>query len=324
MKVLITGGAGFIWSHLAEAHLEDGDDVYIIDDLSTGSMDNIKHLQENPRFEKSFFVHINTILHHDIMLELTGICDMVYHMAAAVGVRYILENTLESIRTNIQGTEMVLELCNKFRKQVLIASTSEVYGKHLHAPLVETDNIIYSPSSKFRWSYAAAKLMDEFTALAYHRTHGLRVIISRLFNTIGPRQTGTYGMVIPRFVSQALKNEPLTVYGDGTQTRTFTYVKDVTKAFMALMQHEDAIGDVFNVGGVQEISMLDLAGIIIEKSGSASEISLIPYEDAFEKDFEDMQRRVPGIDKIKNLLGFKPETDLDAILDIVIEHMRNA
>ena len=324
MKVLITGGAGFIGSHLAEAHLEDGDDVYIIDDLSTGSMDNIKHLQENPRFEKSFFVHINTILHHDIMLELTGICDMVYHMAAAVGVRYILENTLESIRTNIQGTEMVLELCNKFRKQVLIASTSEVYGKHLHAPLVETDNIIYGPSSKFRWSYAAAKLMDEFTALAYHRTHGLRVIISRLFNTIGPRQTGTYGMVIPRFVSQALKNEPLTVYGDGTQTRTFTYVKDVTKAFMALMQHEDAIGDVFNVGGVQEISMLDLAGIIIEKSSSASEISLIPYEDAFEKDFEDMQRRVPGIDKIKNLLGFKPETDLDAILDIVIEHMRNA
>ncbi|MBW2298284.1 MAG: GDP-mannose 4,6-dehydratase [Deltaproteobacteria bacterium] len=324
MKVLITGGAGFIGSHLAEAHLEDGDDVYIIDDLSTGSMDNIKHLQENSRFEKSFFVHINTILHHDIMLELTGICDMVYHMAAAVGVRYILENTLESIRTNIQGTEMVLELCNKFRKQVLIASTSEVYGKHLHAPLVETDNIIYGPSSKFRWSYAAAKLMDEFTALAYHRTHGLRVIISRLFNTIGPRQTGTYGMVIPRFVSQALKNEPLTVYGDGTQTRTFTYVKDVTKAFMALMQHEDAIGDVFNVGGVQEISMLDLAGIIIEKSGSASEISLIPYEDAFEKDFEDMQRRVPGIDKIKNLLGFKPETDLDAILDIVIEHMRNA
>ncbi|MBW2613929.1 MAG: GDP-mannose 4,6-dehydratase [Deltaproteobacteria bacterium] len=324
MKVLITGGAGFIGSHLAEAHLEDGDDVYIIDDLSTGSMDNIKHLQENSRFEKSFFVHINTILHHDIMLELTGICDMVYHMAAAVGVRYILENTLESIRTNIQGTEMVLELCNKFRKQVLIASTSEVYGKHLHAPLVETDNIIYGPSSKFRWSYAAAKLMDEFTALAYHRTHGLRVTISRLFNTIGPRQTGTYGMVIPRFVSQALKNEPLTVYGDGTQTRTFTYVKDVTKAFMALMQHEDAIGDVFNVGGEQEISMLDLAGIIIEKSGSASEISLIPYEDAFEKDFEDMQRRVPGIDKIRNLLGFKPETDLDAILDIVIEHMRKA
>ncbi len=324
MKILITGGAGFIGSHLAEAHLEDGDDVYIIDDLSTGSMDNIKHLQENPRFEKSFFVHINTILHRDIMLELIGICDRVYHMAAAVGVRYILENTLESIRTNIQGTEMVLELCNKFRKQVLIASTSEVYGKHMHAPLVETDNIIYGPSSKFRWSYAAAKLMDEFTALAYHRTHGLRVIISRLFNTVGPRQTGTYGMVIPRFVSQALKNEPLTVYGDGAQTRTFTYVKDVTKAFMSLMQHEDAIGDVFNVGGVQEISMLDLAGKIIEKSGSASEISLIPYEDAFEKDFEDMQRRVPGIDKIKNLLGFKPETDLDAILDIVIEHMRNA
>jgi UDP-glucose 4-epimerase len=324
MKILITGGAGFIGSHLAEAHLENGDDVYIIDDLSTGSVDNIKHLQENPKFEKSFFVHINTILHHDIMLELIGICDLVYHMAAAVGVRLILEQPLKAIQTNIQGTEKVLELCNKFRKQVLIASTSEVYGKHLHAPLVESDNIIYGPSSKFRWSYAAAKLMDEFTALAYYRTHGLKVIISRLFNTVGPRQTGTYGMVIPRFVSQALKNEPLTVYGDGTQTRTFTYVKDVVKAFMALMQHDDAVGEVFNVGGIQEISMLDLAKKIVEKSGSTSEVSLIPYEDAFEKDFEDMQRRVPGIDKIKNLIGFKPETDLDTILDIVIKHVRNA
>ena len=322
MKVLITGGAGFIGSHLAEAHLANGDDVYIIDDLSTGSLDNIKHLQDDPRFEKSLFVQINTILHHDIMLELVGTCDLVYHMAAAVGVRYILEKPLESIQTNIQGTEKVLELCNKFKKKVLIASTSEVYGKHMHAPLVETDNIIYGPSSKFRWSYAAAKLMDEFSALAYHRTHGLEVIISRLFNTVGPRQTGTYGMVIPRFVSQALKNEPLTVYGDGKQTRTFTYVKDVTKAFLALMQRQEAVGEVFNVGGVEEISMLDLAEKIIAKSGSRSEIKLIPYEDAFEKDFEDMQRRVPGLEKIKNLLGFGPETDLDTILDIVIEHAR--
>lgn len=322
MKVLITGGAGFIGSHLAEAHLENGDDVYIIDDLSTGSMDNIKHLQENPEFDKSFFVHINTILHHDLMLELTGICDVVYHMAAAVGVRYILEKPLEAIQTNIQGTEKVLELCNKFKKKVLIASTSEVYGKHLHAPLVETDNIIYGPSSKFRWSYAAAKLMDEFTALAYFRTHGLKVVISRLFNTVGPRQTGTYGMVIPRLVGQALKKEPLTVYGDGTQTRTFTYVKDVTKTFMALMQHEDAVGEVFNVGGVEEISMLALAEKIIEKSGSSSEISLIPYEEAYEKDFEDMQRRVPGIEKVRNLIGFAPATRLDTILDIVIAHMR--
>jgi len=324
MKVLITGGAGFIGSHLAGAHLENGDDVYIIDDLSTGSMDNVKPLQDDTRFDKSLFVHINTIFHHDLMLELTGICDIVYHMAAAVGVRLIMDQPLKAIQTNIQGTEKVLELCNKFKKKVLIASTSEVYGKHLHAPLVETDNIIYGPSSKFRWSYAAAKLMDEFSALAYFRTHGLKVIISRLFNTVGPRQTGTYGMVVPRFVSQALKNEPVTVYGDGTQTRTFTYIDDVTKAFMALMQHEEAIGEVFNVGGLQEISMLDLANKIIEKAGSTSEVSLIPYEDAFEKDFEDMQRRVPGIDKFKDLVGFRPETDLDTILDLVIKHMRSS
>jgi len=322
MKIMITGGAGFIGSHLAEAHLEQGDEVYIIDDLSTGSMDNIKHLQENPAYEKSIFVHINTILHQDLMLELTGICDRVYHMAAAVGVRTILDHPLQSIKTNIQGTEKVLELCNKFKKRVLIASTSEVYGKHMHAPLVETDNIIYGPSSKFRWSYAASKLMDEFSALAYHRTHGLKVIVTRLFNTVGPRQTGTYGMVIPRFVSQALKNESITVYGDGTQTRTFTYVRDVVGALMALMQSDDTIGDVFNVGGIQEISILDLAKKIIEKAGSNSDINLIPYEDAFEKDFEDMQRRVPGVEKIKNHVGWQPETDLDTILEKVVEYAR--
>jgi dTDP-D-glucose 4,6-dehydratase len=209
------------------SHLERGDDVYIIDDLSTGSMDNIRFLQEDPRYKNKIFVHINTILNHDMMLELTGICDVVYHLAAAVGVKTILDKPLESIVTNIQGTEKVLEMCNKFKKRVLIASTSEVYGKHLHAPLVETDNIIYGPSSKFRWSYAASKLMDEFTALAHYRTNGLEVVITRLFNTVGPKQTGAYGMVIPRFVAQALKNEPITVFGDGTQTRTFTYVKDV-------------------------------------------------------------------------------------------------
>ena len=235
MRVLITGGAGFIGSHLAEEYLQRGDEVYIIDDLSTGSLDNIDGFQKDPRDEDRLFVHVDTILNHDLMIELVGTCDLVFHMAAAVGVRYILENPLESIKTNIQGTEKVLELCAKFKKKVLIASTSEVYGKHLHAPLVETDNIIYGPSSKFRWSYAASKLMDEFSALAYHRTIGLAVVITRLFNTVGPRQTGAYGMVIPRFVSQALNNEPLTVYGDGPQTRTFTYVKDVVWALMALM-----------------------------------------------------------------------------------------
>jgi len=323
MKVLITGGAGFIGSHLTEAYLENGDEVYIIDDLSTGSVENIRPLQENPEFSGRLFFFENNILEKDIMLELTGICDVVFHMAAAVGVRYILENPLASIKTNIQGTDNVLSLCVKFKKKVLVASTSEVYGKHLHAPLVETDNIIYGPSSKFRWSYAASKLMDEFTALAHHRTNGLEVIIARLFNTVGPRQTGAYGMVIPRFVQQALAGEPLTVYGDGSQTRTFTYVKDVVCALMSLMASRETVGEVFNVGGTEEISILDLATRIIEKTGSTSKIELILYEAAFEKDFEDMQRRVPGIEKIRRATGFTPETDLDTILDRVIDYFRN-
>ena len=322
MKVLITGGAGFIGSHLAEACLKKGHDVYLIDDLSTGTLDNIKHLQEDARLKDRLFVNIDTILNHEIMLELTGICDEVFHLAAAVGVRYILENPLASIKTNIQGTEKVLELCAKFKKKVLIASTSEVYGKHLHAPLVETDNIIYGPSSKSRWSYAASKLMDEFSALAYYRTMGLKVVIARLFNTVGPRQTGAYGMVIPRFVSQALKHKPLTVYGDGKQTRTFSYVKDVVEALMSLIQTEAAVGEVFNIGGTEEISIRLLAQKIIETSASKSTIQLIPYEEAFEKDFEDMQRRVPGIDKIRKVVGFQPRTDLDTILTRVIEYMR--
>ena len=322
MKILITGGAGFIGSHLAEAHLNKGDDVYIIDDLSTGSMENIKHLSTTDRYHDRFFIHIDSILNHELMMELVGICDTVFHMAAAVGVQYILDKPLESIHTNIQGTEMVLGLCNKFKKKVLLASTSEVYGKHLHAPLVETDNIIYGPSSKFRWSYAASKLMDEFTALAYHRTNGLKVTIARLFNTVGPRQTGAYGMVVPRFVGQALENKPLTVYGDGKQTRTFTHVTDVVGALMALMESEAAFGEVFNIGGIEETTILDLATKIIGKTGSQSQISLIPYEEAFQKDFEDMQRRVPGIEKIQRLVGFDPKKDLDVILDDVIDSFK--
>ena len=323
MRVLITGGAGFIGSHLAEAYLERGDDVYIIDDLSTGSMDNIRFLQEDPRYKNKIFVHINTILNQDMMLELTGICDVVYHLAAAVGVKTILDKPLESIVTNIQGTEKVLEMCNKFKKRVLIASTSEVYGKHLHAPLVETDNVIYGPSSKFRWSYAASKLMDEFTALAHYRTNGLEVIITRLFNTVGPRQTGAYGMVIPSFVAQALKNEPITVFGDGTQTRTFTYVKDVVAALIKLMESDQAIGEVINVGGLEEISMLDLAQKIIDMTGSTSTIQLIPYADAFGKDFEDMQRRVPSTEKLEQVTGFAPDKSLDFILSKVIRYIKS-
>jgi UDP-glucose 4-epimerase len=322
LRILITGGAGFIGSHLAERCLAQGDDVYIIDDLSTGSLDNIRFLQDDPQYRNRFFVHINTILNHDLMLELTGICDRVYHLAAAVGVQTILEKPLESIVTNIQGTEKVLEMCNKFRKRVLIASTSEVYGKHLHAPLVETDNIIYGPSSKFRWSYAASKLMDEFTALAYHRTTGLEVVITRLFNTVGPRQTGAYGMVIPRFVGQALKNEPITVFGDGTQTRTFTYVEDVVTALMNLMQSDQATGDVFNIGGIEEISMLELAQKIIDMTGSSSTVELIPYDQAFGKDFEDMQRRVPSTEKLARVTGGAPDKSLDFILTQVIDFIR--
>jgi UDP-glucose 4-epimerase len=322
MKILITGGAGFIGSHLAEAYLDKGDDVYIIDDLSTGSLANLQPMVDNPRFQNRIFVTVDTILNHDSLLELTGICDVVFHLAAAVGVLTILEKPLESIRTNIQGTEKVLELCNKFKKKVLIASTSEVYGKHLHAPLVETDNIIYGPSSKFRWSYAASKLMDEFTALAYYRTHGLNTIVARLFNTVGPRQTGAYGMVIPRFVDQALSGKPLTIYGDGTQTRTFTYVKDVVQAFMALMASDGAPGQVFNVGGTEEVSIRGLAEKIIALTASGSRIEYIPYEKAFGKDFEDMQRRVPGIEKIHRLIGFEPKTALDEILVHVIASMR--
>ncbi len=323
MRILITGGAGFIGSHLAESYLERGDEIYIIDDLSTGSLDNIKHLKEEFRGKDRLFVHTDTILNRDIMLELIGTCDVVFHLAAAVGVKYIIENPLKSIITNIQGTEMVLDLCNKFKKKVLIASTSEVYGKHTHAPLVETDNIVYGPSTKFRWSYAAAKLMDEFTGLAYHRSRGLPVIIARLFNTVGPRQTGAYGMVIPRFIQQAIKNEPLSVYGDGTQTRTFTYVADVVEALTGLMDAEQAVGEVFNIGGTEEISISDIAKRIIAAVGSRSSIELIPYEKAYEKDFEDMQRRVPGIEKIKAAIGFEPRTDLDAMLAKTIDYIRN-
>ena len=318
MKVLITGGAGFIGSHLAEACLERGDDVYIIDDLSTGSLDNLQPFTDDPRFNNRMFVTIDTILNHNVMLELTGICDIVFHLAAAVGVRTILEKPLESIRTNIQGTEKVLELCNKFKKKVLIASTSEVYGKHLHAPLVETDNIIYGPSSKFRWSYAASKLMDEFTALAYYRTNGLKAVITRLFNTVGPRQTGAYGMVIPRFVDQALHGDPLTIYGDGMQTRTFTFVKDVVRAFIMLMETDEAVGEVFNVGGIEEITIRNLAEKIIALTGSGSTIEYVPYEKAFGKDFEDMMRRVPGMDKIRALIGYEPEVPLDEMLRRII------
>lgn len=322
MKVLITGGAGFIGSHLTEAYLKRGDDVYIIDDLSTGSLDNIKFLQEAGRYNDRLFVTVDSIFNYDKLLELVGICDVVFHLAAAVGVRYILEHPLESIIANIDGTKVVLELCNKFKKKVLISSSSEVYGKQTNDSLAETDDVVYGPSCKSRWSYATSKLLDEFLALAYYRTKGLNTIIARLFNTVGPRQTGAYGMVIPRFVSQALKGGPITVYGDGKQTRTFTYVKDVVDALIRLMEVPGAVGEVFNIGGNEEISIKELALKIKKITNSDSEIRYIPYDEAFEKNFEDMRRRVPSLEKIRGLIGFEPKTDLDSILKSVIEWIR--
>lgn len=322
MKVLITGGAGFIGSHLAEAYLDRGDEVYIIDDLSTGSLENIKHLQEHKKHKDRLFARIDTVLNYDTMLELVGTCDVVFHLAAAVGVQYILDNPLASITTNISGTEVVLKLCNKFRKKVLIASTSEVYGKHDRAPLEETDDCVYGPSVKWRWSYAATKLMDEFMAMAYHRTNKLPVVIARFFNTVGPRQTGRYGMVIPRLVKQALTNRPLTVYGDGSQTRTFTHVQDAVAALLELIENPESIGEVVNIGGTQEVSILTLANRIKDKTGSCSEIQLVPYEEVFPRDFEDMQRRVPSTIKLQKLTGYRPKMDLDKILDDVIAYQK--
>jgi len=322
MRVLITGGAGFIGSHLAEAYLNKGDEVYIIDDLSTGSINNIEHFTENDRFKDKIFVNIESIFNHKKMVELVGICDVVFHLAAAVGVKHILSNPLKSMKTNIHGTEKVLELCFRFKKKILITSSSEVYGKHIHSPLTETDNIIYGPTSKFRWSYAASKLIDEFTALAYNRTKGLKVIITRLFNTVGPRQTAAYGMVIPRLVTQALNNESLTVYGNGKQTRTFTYVSDVVTALMSFMDNDRAIGEIINIGGTQEITIFDLAKKIIDKTQSKSAIQLVPYDEAFEKDFEDMQRRVPNIERARQLIGFEPEINLDTMLTNIVKSFR--
>lgn len=324
MKVLITGGAGFIGSHLAEAYLTRGDEVFIIDDLTTGRLENIKHLEASPASKRKLHVTIDSIFNRERLLDLVGTCDIVIHLAAAVGVQYILDNPLTSIVTNIQGTERVLELCNRFHKKVLIASTSEVYGNQRHAPLRETDGCLYGPSSKSRWSYAASKLMDEFIALAYHKTNGLPIVIVRFFNTVGPRQTGRYGMVVPRFVKQAMSNEPITVYGDGSQSRTFTHVNDAVVAVMALLDRPEAIGQVTNIGGVEEITILELAKKIRNLVGSKSEIRFVPYNEVFSDNFEDMARRVPSTEKLRELTGFSPTIKLDKIIEDVANYMRSA
>ena len=322
MKVLITGGAGFIGSHVADDYLMRGHDVYVIDDLSTGAVKNLEKAKEIGGNRLTFVE--DTILNREAMLELIGICDVVLHFAAAVGVEYVLDNPLETISSNVNGTEVVLELCNKFKKRVLIVSTSEVYGKQTHAPLVESDDLVYGAASKWRWSYAATKLIDEFTSLAYFRANKLDVSIVRLFNTVGPRQSGMYGMVIPRFVDQALKGAPLTVYGDGKQSRTFVHVRDVVRAVRLLMEVDVTAGEIVNIGGYQEISIYDLAVLIVEKTQMGSVIERVPYLEAYSSDYEDMPRRVPCTEKAKSLFGWEAEISLDTILMDVISEKRDA
>jgi len=316
LRVLITGGSGFIGSHLADAYLERGDEVFIIDDLSTGSIDNIQQAKRNPRFHYT----IDSVQNYPVLAELVDTCDVVFHLAAAVGVKLIVESPVRTIETNVRGTEIVLAAANKKKKKVLVASTSEVYGLSEQVPFREDGNLVMGATTKGRWSYACSKAIDEFLALAYWREKKLPTIVVRLFNTVGPRQTGQYGMVIPTLVKQALAGRPLTVYGDGTQTRCFGYVGDVVGALMGLMDHDDAVGQVFNIGSNEEISIGQLAERIRELTGSTSEIVHIPYSEAYEEGFEDMPRRVPDIGKIGKLVGFQPKTKLDGILQQVIAY----
>ncbi len=318
MKVLITGGAGFIGSHLAEHLLGRGDEVFVIDDLSTGSMENIIHLKENPLFHYT----LDSIRNLQVLAELVDMCDVIFHLAAAVGVKLIVESPVNTIETNIYGTEVVLQFANKKKKKVVIASTSEVYGKSDRVPFREDDDMVLGSTKKARWSYACSKAIDEFLALAYYREKGLPVVIVRLFNTVGPRQTGRYGMVIPTLVQQALESRPITVYGDGQQTRSFTFVKDVIGCIIPLCEHPDAVGEVFNVGSDREISIKDLAYLIKEKAQSPSEIVYIPYDRAYQEGFEDMRRRVPDISKARNFVGFDPSVDIEGIIDSVIEYYK--
>ncbi|MBI1748080.1 MAG: GDP-mannose 4,6-dehydratase [Acidobacteria bacterium] len=320
MRLLITGGAGFIGSHLAELCIREKAEVWIIDDLSTGSLDNIQSLLPHPNFH---FVK-GTVLDREAMVTLVGTCDIVLHLAAAVGVKLVIDQPLESMHTNIFGTELTLELADKFRKKVFITSTSEIYGCNDKVPLSEDDYRIYGSTTIARWSYAGSKAMDEFLALAYAKVKGLPVVIARLFNTVGPRQTGRYGMVIPRFVRQALQGEPITVYGDGRQTRSFTYVGDVVRAIFALIQEPKAVGEIFNIGGDHEITIADLAQRVKRLTGSASKIRLVPYEEAYEQGFEDMRRRVPNTGKIKSLIDFQNRLSIDEILCRVIDSERQS
>jgi len=317
-KALITGGAGFIGSHLAERLLERGDEVFVIDNLWTGQLANIAKIQGHERLH----LVVDTILNESVMNELIFKADHVFHLAAAVGVRNVMDHPVETLDINVKGTEVVLRLANRFKKKVFIASTSEIYGKHVEHDLSEDDNRVMGTTKKRRWAYACSKTLDEFLALAYFDEKKLPVLIGRLFNTVGPRQTGRYGMVLPGFVQSALLGKPITVYGDGNQTRSFMHVNDAVRAITGLMDDPSAEGEIYNVGNDQEVSINDLALKVKEMTGSVSEIEHIPYEKAYGPGFEDMERRCPNIGKLRAAIGFEPSYDLESIIQSVIDYFK--
>ena len=320
MRALLTGGAGFVGSHLAEALLDAGHSVEVGDDLSTGSLDNIAHLAGRPNFRYT----VDTVMNESLVGEMVDRSDVVFHLAAAVGVKLIVEAPVRTIETNVHGTEVVLKQAKRGKQRVVVFSTSEVYGKSTAVPFTETADLVMGPTSKHRWAYACSKALDEFLALAYFKEYELPVVVVRLFNTVGPRQTGRYGMVIPTFVGQALTGQPITVFGDGTQSRAFTYVGDVVSGLMRLAESPDSVGEVFNIGNHEEISMMALAEKVKAMAGSASNIVLIPYDQAYEAGFEDMPRRVPNLQKINAAVGYTPKVGLNEILQRVIDHERAA
>jgi len=320
VKALITGGAGFIGSHLAERLLQLGHEALVIDDLSTGSIDNISHLKSSPGFSYA----IDSIVNESLLAEMIDRSDVVFHLAAAVGVKLIVEQPVRTIETNVHGTEVVLKHANKKKKLVVLASTSEVYGKSADVPFREGADLVLGATVKHRWAYACSKLLDEFLALAYWKERKLPVVIVRLFNTVGPRQTGQYGMVLPTFVGQALAGRPITVFGDGRQSRSFTYVGDVVDAVIALAGEARAVGEVFNIGSTSEVTIRELAERVKRLTGSDSTIQYVPYDQAYEAGFEDMPRRVPDLSKIRALIGYEPKLDLDDIIRSVLRYARDA
>lgn len=318
MRYLITGGAGFIGSHLCEALLASGHEVTAVDDLSTGRIDNVAHLSADPNFQ----LVIESITNTAVMDRLVSECDLVIHLAAAVGVELIVHSPVRTIETNVMGTEIVLRTARRYRKKTLIASTSEIYGKSSDVPYKEDADRLMGATSRSRWAYAASKALDEFLALAYYKEMDLPVVIFRLFNTVGPRQRGRYGMVVPRFVHQALAGDDITVYGDGKQSRCFCNVRDVVEAIVGLSESAQAEGQVFNIGAQEETTILELAYKIKEMANSKSRILLVPYEEAYEQGFEDMRRRVPSVDKINSIVGWRPSTSFETTLQEIIEHFR--